>query len=71
MTHIRSANDILNSVFGYQAFRGTQEAIIERTLADKHSLVLMPTGGGKSLCYQVPALMRDGLTVVLLSLIHI
>ena len=69
MTHIRSANDILNSVFGYQAFRGTQEAIIERTLADKHSLVLMPTGGGKSLCYQVPALMRDGLTVVLSPLI--
>ena len=69
MTHIRSANDVLNSVFGYRAFRGTQEAIIERTLADKHSLVLMPTGGGKSLCYQVPALMRDGLTVVLSPLI--
>ena len=69
MTHTRSANDVLNNVFGYRAFRGTQEAIIERTLADKHSLVLMPTGGGKSLCYQVPALMRDGLTIVLSPLI--
>ena len=69
MTHTRSVNDVLNNVFGYRAFRGTQEAIIERTLADKHSLVLMPTGGGKSLCYQVPALMRDGLTIVLSPLI--
>ena len=69
MTHTSSAKDVLNNAFGYRAFRGTQKAIIERTLADKHSLVLMPTGGGKSLCYQVPALMRDGLTIVLSPLI--
>ena len=69
MTHPRSANDVLNSVFGYQEFRGTQEAIIERTLADKHSLVLMPTGGGKSMCYQLPALLSEGLAIVVSPLI--
>jgi len=63
------AHDVLKETFGYQSFRGTQQAIIERTLAGKHSLVLMPTGGGKSLCYQVPALVQDGLTVVLSPLI--
>jgi ATP-dependent DNA helicase RecQ len=47
---------ILESVFGHNAFRPSQAEIIERTLAGKHSLVLMPTGGGKSLCYQIPGL---------------
>jgi ATP-dependent DNA helicase RecQ len=56
-------------VFGHEAFQGRQQAIIDRTLAGGHSLVLMPTGGGKSLCYQLPAIMRDGLTVVLSPLI--
>ena len=64
-----TAHDVLKETFGYQSFRGTQQAIIERTLAGKHSLVLMPTGGGKSLCYQVPSLVQDGLTVVLSPLI--
>lgn len=49
--------DILNSVFGYQNFRGRQLEIIQRTLAREHSLVIMPTGMGKSLCFQVPALL--------------
>lgn len=49
---------ILNQRFGHRAFRGQQEAIIERTISGGHSLVIMPTGGGKSLCYQVPALLH-------------
>jgi ATP-dependent DNA helicase RecQ len=59
----------LHTVFGHTTFQGNQQAIIERTLAGHHSLVLMPTGGGKSLCYQLPALLFDGLTVVLSPLI--
>ena len=59
----------LQTVFGHTTFQGNQQAIIERTLAGHHSLVLMPTGGGKSLCYQLPALHFDGLTVVLSPLI--
>jgi ATP-dependent DNA helicase RecQ len=60
---------ILKDVFGYDAFRGNQAAIIERVAAGGDALVLMPTGGGKSLCFQVPALMRDGLAVVVSPLI--
>ena len=48
---------VLQAVFGYEHFRGAQLAIIERVLAGKHALVIMPTGGGKSLCYQIPALV--------------
>ncbi|WP_313131172.1 DEAD/DEAH box helicase, partial [Stutzerimonas nitrititolerans] len=58
------AQRILKDVFGYDAFRGNQGAIIERVAQGGDALVLMPTGGGKSLCYQVPALLREGLTVV-------
>ena len=60
---------LLQDVFGHASFQGNQQAIIDRTLAGRHSLVLMPTGGGKSLCYQLPALLLDGLTVVLSPLI--
>ena len=60
---------ILKDVFGYDAFRGNQAAIIERVAAGGDALVLMPTGGGKSLCFQVPALMREGLAVVVSPLI--
>lgn len=60
---------ILKDVFGYDAFRGNQAAIIERVAGGGDALVLMPTGGGKSLCYQVPALMREGLAVVVSPLI--
>ncbi|MBD7978056.1 DNA helicase RecQ [Serpens gallinarum] len=64
-----SAQRILKDVFGYDAFRGHQAAIIERVARGGDALVLMPTGGGKSLCYQVPALLRDGLAVVVSPLI--
>ena len=72
-----AAHDILREVFGYDAFRGQQQAIIEHVCAGGDALVLMPTGGGKSLCYQVPAIARaragHGVTVVvspLIALMH-
>ena len=59
----------LESVFGYPAFRGEQQAIIEHVVGGGDALVLMPTGGGKSLCYQIPALVREGVGVVISPLI--
>ncbi|MFF7752850.1 DNA helicase RecQ [Streptomyces sp. NPDC007971] len=59
----------LHRIFGYEAFRGEQEAIIEHVVAGGDALVLMPTGGGKSLCYQIPALVRPGTGVVVSPLI--
>ncbi len=61
--------EILNRVFGYPAFRGPQQEVIEHVCAGGDALVLMPTGGGKSLCYQVPALVRPGTGVVVSPLI--
>ena len=63
------ALDILQSVFGYSDFRLQQRDIIEGVIAGRDALVLMPTGGGKSLCYQVPALVRDGCGIVVSPLI--
>ncbi len=60
---------VLRRVFGFDAFRGPQQAIVEHVTAGGDALVLMPTGGGKSLCYQVPALLRDGTGLVVSPLI--
>ncbi|WP_119389323.1 DNA helicase RecQ [Taklimakanibacter lacteus] len=60
---------ILTSVYGYDSFRGRQRDIIDHVLAGNHAFVLMPTGGGKSLCYQIPALIRPGLGLVVSPLI--
>ncbi|MBL26465.1 MAG: ATP-dependent DNA helicase RecQ, partial [Rhodospirillaceae bacterium] len=61
--------DVLRTVFGLDAFRGQQEAIIDHVVRGGDGLVLMPTGGGKSLCYQLPALLEPRLTVVVSPLI--
>ena len=61
--------DALQRVFGHAAFRGSQEAVIAHVLAGGDALAVMPTGGGKSLCYQIPALLRPGTAVVVSPLI--
>ena len=63
------ALELLTRVFGYPAFRGPQQAIIERVAAGGDCLVLMPTGGGKSLCFQIPAMLRAGCGIVVSPLI--
>jgi len=63
------AQDILQRVFGYESFRGEQQAIVDHVITGGDALVLMPTGGGKSLCYQVPALVRQGTGIVVSPLI--
>ena len=65
----RSPSQILHDVFGYTQFRGPQQAIVEHVAAGGDALVLMPTGGGKSLCYQIPSLLRDGTGIVVSPLI--
>ncbi|MFC9595590.1 DNA helicase RecQ [Streptomyces sp. NPDC056944] len=66
---ISDAARVLQRVFGYSSFRGEQQEIIEQVVAGGDALVLMPTGGGKSLCYQIPALVRAGTGVVISPLI--
>ena len=65
----RTPEGVLREVFGFTAFRGSQRAVIDHVVAGGDAIVLMPTGGGKSLCYQVPALVRPGLRVVISPLI--
>jgi ATP-dependent DNA helicase RecQ len=60
---------VLREVFGFEAFRGSQREVIDHVVAGGDALVLMPTGGGKSICYQIPALVRDGVGVVVSPLI--
>ena len=64
-----SALDVLHDVFGYEEFRGQQAAIVDRLITGGDAVVLMPTGGGKSLCYQIPSLVRNGTGVVISPLI--
>jgi len=69
----RDPRSLLESVFGFRDFRGDQLAVIERVLAGGDALVIMPTGSGKSLCYQIPAMLRDGCGIVvspLIALMH-
>lgn len=66
-----SPSDILKGTFGYDTFRPLQREVIENVLARRDTLAVMPTGGGKSLCYQIPSLLFDGLTVVVSPLISL
>ena len=70
---IEHAQELLRSVYGYENFRGRQEEVLAAALAGRDALVLMPTGGGKSLCYQLPAMIRPGVGLVvspLIALMH-
>ncbi|MGE3142238.1 MAG: DNA helicase RecQ [Hyphomonadaceae bacterium] len=69
MTALESARDILRRVFGHADFRGLQGDVIAEILAGRDALAVLPTGGGKSLCYQIPALMRPGVALVVSPLI--
>jgi ATP-dependent DNA helicase RecQ len=65
----QKALDALQTHFGYSSFRSPQDKIVETLIEGQSTLVLMPTGGGKSVCYQIPAIVRDGLTIVVCPLI--
>ncbi|MCB2105918.1 MAG: DEAD/DEAH box helicase, partial [Rhodobacteraceae bacterium] len=62
---MQRAEEILSSVFGFEGFRPGQAEIVAAVAEGRNTLAIMPTGGGKSLCYQLPALLGDGVTVVI------
>ncbi|MDG1437106.1 MAG: DNA helicase RecQ [Rickettsiaceae bacterium] len=62
-------SNILEHIYGYKSFRGQQEAIVNHVIAGKNAFVLMPTGGGKSICYQIPSICREGVGIVISPLI--
>ena len=66
---IRAARELLKTVYGYDAFRGLQEEVVSAALAGHDVLTVLPTGGGKSLCYQIPAILREGVGLVISPLI--
>ncbi|MEJ0022113.1 MAG: DEAD/DEAH box helicase [Alphaproteobacteria bacterium] len=66
---INEAREILRRVFGHREFRGLQEGVIAEVLAGRDVMAVLPTGGGKSVCYQIPAIMRDGVGLVVSPLI--
>nr|WP_243696125.1 DNA helicase RecQ [Labedella phragmitis] len=73
MPEAPTAREVLHRVFGYESFRGDQQAIVEHVSVGGDAIVLMPTGGGKSLCYQIPSLLRPGTGIVvspLIALMH-
>ena len=63
------ADTLLRDIFGFDGFRPGQKEIVDAVVSGQNVLAIMPTGGGKSLCYQLPALVRDGITVVISPLI--
>ncbi|MFT6954282.1 MAG: ATP-dependent DNA helicase RecQ, partial [Glaciecola sp.] len=71
VTRLENAQQLLKNVFGFDQFRSTQQDIIESVLEQCNTLAIMPTGGGKSLCYQIPAMVFDGLTIVISPLISL
>src|ERR1700733_8283014 len=68
---MQETQSALRELFGFERFRPGQAEVIDAALADRDALVVMPTGSGKSLCYQLPALMRDDLTVVVSPLVSL
>src|SRR6476646_10924845 len=73
MSDMTDPHELLKSVFGFDHFRGVKAQVVARVLEGKHTLAVMPTGAGKSLCYQLPAIAREGTALVvspLIALMH-